>query len=74
MNGRKTTSGKGSQSSTQALTLKGQLQNKKKMTKGDTVTIFFIKISEDRNQPGAIGEIISTSSGMYLYILFVSLS
>jgi hypothetical protein len=44
------------------------------MTKGDTVTIFFIKILEDRDQPRAIGEIISTSSGMHLYILFVSLS
>jgi hypothetical protein len=30
--------------------------------KGDTVTTFFMKMSEDRNQPGAIGEII------YIYI------
>jgi hypothetical protein len=44
------------------------------MTKVDTMTIFFIKISEDRDQPRAIGEIISASSGMHLYILFVSLS
>jgi hypothetical protein len=44
------------------------------MKKGDTVTIFFIKISEDRDQPRAIGEIISTSSGMHLCILFVSFS
>jgi hypothetical protein len=63
----------GIQSSTQALTLKGQLKNKN-MTKGDTVTTFFINISEDRDKPGAIGEIISTSLGMHLYILFVSLS
>jgi hypothetical protein len=71
--GRKMTSRQGRQSSTQALTLKGQLQNNK-MTKGDTVATFFMKMSEDRDQPGAIGEIISTPSGMHLYILFVSLS
>jgi hypothetical protein len=45
-----------------------------KMTKGDTVTIFFIKISKDKDQSRTIGEIISASSGMHLYILFVSLS
>jgi hypothetical protein len=45
-----------------------------KMTKCDTVTIFIIKISEDKDQPRTIGEIISASSGMHLYILFVSLS
>jgi hypothetical protein len=39
--------------------------------KGNTVTIFFMKISEDRNQPGAIGEIISTPSGMHLYIYYL---
>jgi hypothetical protein len=44
------------------------------MTKGDTLTIFFINISKDRDQPRAIGEIISTSLGIHLYILFVSLS
>jgi hypothetical protein len=73
MNGRKMTSRQGSQSSSQALTLKLQLQNNK-MTKGDIVTTFFMKISEDRDQPSAIGEIISTPLGMHLYILFVSLS
>jgi hypothetical protein len=70
MNGRKMTTRQGSQSSTQALTLKGQLQNNK-MTKGDTVTTFFMKISEDRDQPGAIGEIISAPSGMHLYIYYL---
>jgi hypothetical protein len=70
MNERNMTSGQGSKSLTQALTLKGQLQN----NKDDTMTIFIIKISEDRDHPRAIGEIISTSSGMHLYILFVSLS
>jgi hypothetical protein len=58
MNGRNKTSRLGSQSSTQALTLKGQLQNNK-MTKGDTVTTFLINILEDIDHPGAIGEIIS---------------
>jgi hypothetical protein len=58
MNGRNMTSRQGSQSSTQALTLKGQLQNNK-MTKCDTMTTLFIKISEDIDQPGSIGEIIS---------------
>jgi hypothetical protein len=41
-----------------ALTLKGQLQNIK-MTKGDTVAIFFMKMSEVRDWLAAIGEIIS---------------
>jgi hypothetical protein len=41
-----------------ALTLKGPLQNIK-MTKGDTIAIFFMKMSEIRDQLGAIGEIIS---------------
>jgi hypothetical protein len=39
------------------LTWKGQLQNIK-MTKADTVATFFMKISEIRDQLGAIGEII----------------
>jgi hypothetical protein len=65
MNGRKMTSRQGRQSSTQALTLKGQLQNNK-MKNGDTVTTFFMKISDDKNQLGAIGEIISSPSGMHL--------
>ena len=58
MNGRKMTTRQGIQSSTQTLTLKGQLQNNQ-MTKGDTVAIFFMKILEIRDQLGAIGEIIS---------------
>jgi hypothetical protein len=41
-----------------ALTLKGQLQNIK-MTKGDTIVAFFMKMSEIRDQLGSIGEIIS---------------
>jgi hypothetical protein len=41
-----------------ALTLKGQHQNIK-MTKDDTVVVFFMKVSEIRDQLGAIGEIIS---------------
>jgi hypothetical protein len=39
--------------------------------KGDTVTTFFMKMPEDRNQPGAIGEIISAPSGMHLYIYYL---
>jgi hypothetical protein len=70
MNGRKMTTRQVSQPSTQALTLKGQLKNNK-MTKGDTVTTFFRKISEDKDQPGSIGEIKSTPSGMYLYIYYL---
>jgi hypothetical protein len=41
-----------------ALTLKVRLQNIK-MTKGDIVSIFFMKMSEIRDQLGSIGEIIS---------------
>jgi hypothetical protein len=37
-------------------------------TKFDTMTTSFMKISEDRDQPCAIGEIISTPSCMHLYI------
>jgi hypothetical protein len=40
-----------------ALTLKGQLQSTK-MTKGDTIATFFMKISEIKKQLGAIGEIM----------------
>jgi hypothetical protein len=40
------------------LTLKGQLQSTK-MTKGDTVATFFMKISEIKYHLGAIGEIMS---------------
>jgi hypothetical protein len=40
------------------LTLKGHLQNIK-MTKGDTIVDLFMKMSEIRDQLGAIGEIIS---------------
>ena len=55
------------------LTLEGQLQNIK-MKKGNTIAIFFMKMSEIRDHLGAIGKLISTLSGMHLYILFVSLS
>jgi hypothetical protein len=41
-----------------ALTLKNQLQHIK-ITKADTVATFFMKISEIRDQLGAIGETIS---------------
>jgi hypothetical protein len=41
-----------------ALTLKSQLQSTK-MTKGGTVATFFMKISEIKDQLGAIGEDIS---------------
>jgi hypothetical protein len=41
-----------------ALTLKNQLQHLK-MTNADTIATFFIKISEIRDQLGAIGETIS---------------
>jgi hypothetical protein len=41
-----------------ALTLKSQLQSTK-MTKGDTVAIFFMKISEIKEQLETIGEIMS---------------
>jgi hypothetical protein len=39
--------------------------------KDDTVTSFFMKMSEDKNQPGAIGEIISAPSCMHLYIYYL---
>jgi hypothetical protein len=39
--------------------------------KGDTVTTSFMKMSEDRDQPCSIGEIISTPSGMHLYIYYL---
>ena len=41
-----------------ALTLKSQLQSPK-MTKGDIVAIFFMKISEIKEQLETIGEIVS---------------
>jgi hypothetical protein len=41
-----------------ALTLKHQLQNIK-MMKDDTIATFFMKISEIRDQLGAIGEIVT---------------
>ena len=41
------------------------------MTKGDTMTTFSMKISKDRDQPSAIGEIISAPSGMHLYIYYL---
>jgi hypothetical protein len=41
-----------------ALTLKGQLQSTK-MTKGDTISTFFMKISDIKEQLGAIVEIMS---------------
>ena len=40
---------------------------------GDTVITFFMKILEDKDQPGAIGEIISAPSGMHLYIYYLYL-
>jgi hypothetical protein len=39
--------------------------------KGDTVTTSFMKMSEDRDQPCVIGEIISAPSGMHLYIYYL---
>jgi hypothetical protein len=41
------------------------------MKKGDIVTIFFMKISKDRDQPCAIGEIILAPSDMHLYIYYL---
>jgi hypothetical protein len=41
-----------------SLTLKGQIQSTK-MTKGDTISTFFMKISEIKDHLGAIGEIMS---------------
>jgi hypothetical protein len=39
--------------------------------KCDTVTTFFMNMSKDKNQPGAIGEIISAPSSMHLYIYYL---
>ena len=39
--------------------------------KGDSVTTFFMKMSKDRYQPGAIGEIILAPSCMHLYIYYL---
>jgi hypothetical protein len=39
--------------------------------KGNTVTTFFMNMSEDRNQSSVIGEIISAPSGMHLYIYYL---
>jgi hypothetical protein len=39
--------------------------------KGDTMTTSFMKMSEDRDQPCTIGEIISAPSGMHLYIYYL---
>jgi hypothetical protein len=47
-----------SKNTLRSLALKGQLQNIN-MTKGDTVAIFFMKMSDIRDQLGAIREIIS---------------
>jgi hypothetical protein len=47
-----------SNNTNRAIALRHQLQNIK-MTKADTVATFFMKISEIRDQLGAIGEIIS---------------
>jgi hypothetical protein len=47
-----------SNNTNRALTLKHQLQNIK-MTKADTIATFFMKISEIRDQLGAIGETIT---------------
>ena len=47
-----------SKNTLKALILKGQLQNIK-MTEGDTIAIFFMNMSEIRDQLGAIREIIS---------------
>jgi hypothetical protein len=35
------------------------------------VTTFFMNMSEDKDQPCAIGEIISAPSGMHLYIYYL---
>jgi hypothetical protein len=44
--------------------------------KGETLIAFFMKMSKDRDHPGAIGKITSAPSNMhlYIYILFLSLS
>ena len=39
--------------------------------KCDIVTTFFMKMSKDRDQPGAIGENISAPLGMHLYIYYL---
>jgi hypothetical protein len=39
--------------------------------KGVTMTTSFMKMSEDKDQPCAIREIISTPSGMHLYIYYL---
>jgi prolyl oligopeptidase PreP (S9A serine peptidase family) len=39
--------------------------------KGDTMTTFFMMMSEYKNHRGAIGEIISAPSGMHLYIYYL---
>jgi hypothetical protein len=39
--------------------------------KGDTMTTSFMKMSEDRDQPCSIGEIISAPSSMHLYIYYL---
>ena len=39
--------------------------------KGETLTTFFMKMSEDRDQPGAIGKITSAPSDMHLYIYII---
>jgi hypothetical protein len=39
--------------------------------KGVTMTTSFMKMSEDRDQPCAIREIISAPSGMHLYIYYL---
>jgi hypothetical protein len=41
------------------------------MTKGYTVNIIVMKISEDRDQPVDIGEIILAPSGMHWYICYL---
>jgi hypothetical protein len=42
--------------------------------KGDVVTTFFMKMPKDRNQPGAIEEIISSTlmyALVYIYLIFI---
>jgi hypothetical protein len=39
--------------------------------KGNTMTTFFMKMSENRDHPGAIGEIILSPSCMHLYIYYL---
>ena len=47
----------GSDNTLRDLTLKSQVQSTK-MTKGDTVALFFMKLSEIKEQPKTIGEIM----------------